>query len=61
MSVDIILSSCCLQPICDVSIESLMCLVSHLLLIYRTGVNCTGLSMLTVITRMLVAAVMIDM
>jgi hypothetical protein len=50
-----------MQPICDVSIESLICLVSHLLLIYHTGVSYTGLSMLTVITWMLVAAVIIDM
>jgi len=50
-----------MQPICDVSIESLISLVSHLLLIYHTGVSYTGLSMLTVITWMLVAAVIIDM
>jgi len=50
-----------MQRICDVSIESLICLVSHLLLIYHTAVYYTGLSMLTVSTRMLMATVTIDM
>jgi hypothetical protein len=39
VSLDTILSYCCMQPICDASIESLICLVSHLLLIYHTGVS----------------------